>query len=176
MEEGRFFDSLRTIFIDRDLLPFARQVYEQLMVGDTKNAGKKLSPTFCNPEWPICYQLLQKNKVEQLDSEVWVFREDGPPKLIDNYLDSKLKGVKLFREDGRDREKRLMTGRTPHICNPRTYELIKGKRAEIELSDYDSETNSFELTVDSPLNDVSLKFLRSATIMNSTFIFHSPRQ
>jgi hypothetical protein len=41
--------------------------------------------------------------VEQLDSEVWVFKEDGPPKLIENYLDSKLKGVKLFREDGRDR-------------------------------------------------------------------------
>jgi hypothetical protein len=99
------------------------------MMGDTKNGGKKVNPTYCNPEWPICYQLLQKNKVEQLDSEVWIFKEDGPPKLIENYLDSKLKGVKLFREDGRDREKRLMTGRTPHICNPKTYELIKGKRA-----------------------------------------------
>lgn len=114
--------------------------------------------------------------MEQLDSEVWIFKEDGPPKIIENYLDSKLKGVKLFREDGRNLEKRLLTGRTPHICNPRTYELIKGKPAEIELSDYDSETNSYEISADSLLNDISLKFLRSATIMNSTFIFHNPRQ
>jgi hypothetical protein len=53
---------------------------------------------------------------------------------------------------------------------------MKGKRAEIELSDYDSETNSFEISEASPLNDVSMKFLRSATIMNSTFVFHNPRQ
>jgi hypothetical protein len=120
--------------------------------------------------------MLQKNKIEQLDSDVWIFKEDGPPKLIENYLESKLKGIKLFREDARDKEKKLMTGRTPHICNPSTYDLMKGKRAEIELSDYDSETNSFEIPVDSLLNEISLKFLRSATIINSTFVFHSPRQ
>lgn len=96
--------------------------------------------------------------------------------MIEGYLDSVLKGVRPFREDGRDRLKKMIAGRTPHICNPRTYEIIRGKRAEIELSDYDATTNSYEIAVDSVLNDVSLKFLRSATIMNSTFVFHSPKK
>jgi hypothetical protein len=134
MDESKFFDRLRSIYINRELLPFAREIYEKLMVGDTKNGGKKINTVYCNPEWPICYQLLQKNKIEQLDSDVWIFKEDGPPKMFENYLDSKLKGVKPFYEDGRDKMKRLIAGRTPHICNPRTYDLIKGKRAEIELS------------------------------------------
>jgi hypothetical protein len=91
------------------------------MVGDTKTSTKKISNVYCSLEYPICYQLLQKNKVEQLDSEVWIFKADGPPTIIDNYLESKLKGVKPFREDRRDELKKLITGRTPHICNPSFY-------------------------------------------------------
>jgi hypothetical protein len=60
-----------------------------------------------------------------------VFKEDGPPKQIDNYLETMLKGAKPFIEDKRHKHKKLITGRTAHICNPQTYELMKGKRANI---------------------------------------------
>lgn len=52
-----------------------------------------------------------------MDSEVWVFKEDGPPKFIDNYLEARLKGSKAFREDSRDKLKKMLAGRTYHICN-----------------------------------------------------------
>jgi hypothetical protein len=42
-----------------------------------------------------------------------------------------LKGAKPFIEDKRHKHKKLITGRTAHICNPQTYELMKGKRANI---------------------------------------------
>ena len=68
MEDSRFLDRIRGVFIDRELLPFAREIYESLMLGDAKANGKKVGAVNCNPEWPICYQMLQKNKVEQLDN------------------------------------------------------------------------------------------------------------
>lgn len=62
-----------------------------------------------------------------------------------------------------------MIGRLPHICDPLAYQLLRAPTC-IELSDYDSQTRTFELSTPG-LTETALKFLRSATFMNETFIF-----
>lgn len=37
----------------------------------------------------------------------------------------------------------MVIGRIPHSCSPQVYDRLQGKNIEIELNDYDSETNSF---------------------------------
>lgn len=54
---------MKTLFIDPWLLPVARAVYESLLVGETKAGGKKVGSVACDPAWPICHQLLQRQKV-----------------------------------------------------------------------------------------------------------------
>lgn len=75
---------LETVYIDRNILNFARRVYACLMQGESKQSKK--NQINCDPTWPICHQQLQKNKIEQIDPDPWVFKEEGPPKFIQNYL------------------------------------------------------------------------------------------
>lgn len=41
--------------------------------------------------------------------------------MIENYLEAKIKGVKIFKEDDRSKVKKLKIGRVPHICLPEAY-------------------------------------------------------
>jgi len=93
---------MKLLFIDPRLLQVARMVYESMVESEGTTADKKVPTVKCSPKWPICHQLLQKNRVHQLESEIWVFKEEGGPRVIEGYLDAKLKNHKLFREDGRD--------------------------------------------------------------------------
>lgn len=85
------------IFIDPDLLEVARKVYQSLMQSDEKNEPKKKNKMSCNPKWPICHEQLHRNKVQLIDPEPWVIKEEGPPRIIDNYLESKSKQTKIYR-------------------------------------------------------------------------------
>lgn len=49
MEEGKFLEKMRTIFIDKDVLQFAREFYVHLMSEDLKNSCKKVNQVLCNP-------------------------------------------------------------------------------------------------------------------------------
>jgi hypothetical protein len=53
---------LQAVYIDRNLLNFARRVYGCLMQGEPKES-KRHNQINCDPKWPICHQQLQKNKI-----------------------------------------------------------------------------------------------------------------
>lgn len=115
-------ERLKGISIDPVYLKIAREVYLQLLKSDEPpNDSKKYTQIPCNPKWPICHQQLQKNRIQQVDPEIWVFKEEGPPRMIENYLEAKIKGVKIFKEDDRSEVKKLKIGRVPHICLPEAY-------------------------------------------------------
>lgn len=88
---------MKLLYIDPKLLQVARLVYESMLVTENTAVNKKVPNVMCSPKWPICHQLLQKNRVHQLESEVWVFKEEGGPRIIEGYLDVKRKSQKLFR-------------------------------------------------------------------------------
>lgn len=48
----------------------------------------------CNVDWPICFQQLKKQKHDDIDIDVWVFKEQGGPKIIFDYLSKKQKTLK----------------------------------------------------------------------------------
>lgn len=64
---------LHRIFIDKNLLNYARRVYGCLMHSEHRDSKKK-PQIACDPKWPICHQQLQKNKIEQVDPEPWVIK------------------------------------------------------------------------------------------------------
>ena len=61
------------------------------------DSPKKPRKVQCNPKWTVCHQFLNNQKLRQQESPVWVFRQEGPPKMIKDYLDLKLKGQKPSR-------------------------------------------------------------------------------
>lgn len=73
---------MKNLFIDPKLLQVSRIVYESMLVSENTSIDKKVPVVNCSPKWPICHQLLQKNRVHQLESEVWVFKEEGCPRVI----------------------------------------------------------------------------------------------
>ncbi len=100
------------------------------MQEEPKDSHKKTQIT-CDPKWPICHQQLQKNRVDQIDPDPWVLKEEGPPKIIENYLELMTKSQKIHREDNREENKKLVIGRMPHTCSPHAYDMIRGQPASI---------------------------------------------
>jgi hypothetical protein len=60
--------------------------------------------------------------------ETWTFKEEGPPKIINDYLILKKKSSFKPLEDSRSEERRMIIGRIPHICDVKGYD----KKQKIE--------------------------------------------
>lgn len=70
--------------------------------------------------------------------EVWTFKEEGPLKLIQDYLILKNKKTYKPVEDNRVESKKLQIGRIPHVCNVTEYNKKHNIGVEsIELEEYD---------------------------------------
>lgn len=89
----------------------------------------------CSEEWPICIQQLKKYKHCDQEIDVWVLKEEGPPKFIKDYLIEKQRKTQKPPEDASEEFKRLLIGRVPHICNGRASQARCKEIDGIELSE-----------------------------------------
>ena len=62
-----------------------------------------------------------------------------------------------------------MIGRMAHTCEPSAQSAINNN---IELSEYDPETNSYHQSLES----IGHEFIESATFLKETIVFHVPHK
>ena len=56
---------------------------EKVVKGINKNLYKDVK---CDRSWPVCLQVLEKNKKEREDCYSWTFKKATPPIINLNYL------------------------------------------------------------------------------------------
>ena len=127
----------------------------------------------CNIEWPICFQQLRKQKTNEEDLEVWVFRDEGGPKMITDYLEGRSRKSLKIKEESNS-EGKLVIGRIPHICDVKSYkERQEANNREIELGEFDMGLRRLNKNLEGLLNISSAEFFRRATANNSFFFLSS---
>lgn len=100
----------------------------------------------CNVKWPICHQILEKNKQFRRDIPLFIFRTNNLITVIDNYFCDKNKLVRRYshNQEAKAREKQkyvmksandadvpedfvdnLVIGRHHHVCNVDQYKSLQ---------------------------------------------------
>jgi hypothetical protein len=138
-------ETLRTIF--------KRNIKEKSRKMKLKNYsfGTNGRPCFCEEKSPLCFDILEKNRLKKRGVSFFIFREAKGPEILLDYMEVHEKKAKDNGEEGKiDKNSKnfedIIIGRHHHICNGK-YVKTKMKtpssfQREIEMKDLNPQEQS----------------------------------